>query len=79
MIVCTTTGLVLLVTGVWQDPDLRSTNMVTQAFEEGIGHSAGTYIVIIALVLFAYTTILAWACCAERAISFISEGVMQEI
>lgn len=71
MIVCTTTGLVLLVTDVWQETGLQSTNMVTQAFEQGLGHSIGAFIVIIALVMFAYTTILAWACCAEKAIGFL--------
>jgi AGCS family alanine or glycine:cation symporter len=71
MIVCTMTGLVLIVTGVWQDPSLQSTNMVTHAFQEGLGHSIGFYVVVIALVLFAYTTILAWAYCAEKAIGFL--------
>jgi AGCS family alanine or glycine:cation symporter len=71
MIVCTTTGLVLMITGVWQDLELRSTNMVTQAFELGLGSKAGSYIVILALILFAYTTVLAWACCAEKAIGFL--------
>jgi len=71
MIVCTTTGLVLIVTGAWQQPGLHSTNMVSYAFQEGLGHAMGGYIVIIALVLFAYTTILAWGCCGEKAIGFI--------
>jgi AGCS family alanine or glycine:cation symporter len=71
MIVCTTTGLVLLVTGVWQQPGLQSTNMVTAAFQQGLGHSAGAYVVIIALVMFAYTTVLAWAYCAEKAVGFL--------
>lgn len=71
MIVCTTTGLVLLVTGIWQDLDLKSTNMVTQAFQQGLGYSFGGYIVIFALILFAYTTILAWAYCAEKAIGYL--------
>jgi AGCS family alanine or glycine:cation symporter len=71
MIVCTMTGLVLLVTGVWQDTELHSTNMVTEAFQQGLGHPIGAYIVVIALVLFAYTTILAWACCAEKAMGFL--------
>lgn len=71
MIVCTTTGLVLIVTGVWQDPSLKSTNMVTHAFQTGLGHVIGSYIVIVALVLFSYTTILAWAFCAEKAIGFL--------
>jgi AGCS family alanine or glycine:cation symporter len=45
--------------------------MVTHAFQKGLGHPIGFYIVVIALVLFAYTTILAWACCAEKAIGFL--------
>lgn len=74
MIVCTTTGLVLIITGAWQQPGLRSTNMVTYAFENGLNHQIGSYIVVIALLLFAYTTILAWAYCAEKAIGFISNA-----
>lgn len=71
MVVCTTTGLVLLLTGVWQDPELQSTNMVTDAFSKGVGSSFGGTIVIATLVLFAYTTILAWCYCGEKAAEFI--------
>ncbi len=71
MIVCTSTGLVLLLTGAWQVPGLQSTNMVTYAFSEGLGTPIGGYIVIIALVLFAYTTILAWSYCGEKALGFL--------
>ena len=71
MIVCTMTGLVLIVTGAWQQPDLQSTNMVTYAFKEGLQSDLGVYIVILALVLFGYTTLLAWACCAEKALGFL--------
>jgi AGCS family alanine or glycine:cation symporter len=72
MIVCTTTGLVLIVTGAWQQTELQSTNMVSYAFETGLGSSIGSYIVIISLILFAYTTILAWGCCGEKAMSFLA-------
>ncbi len=71
MIVCTTTGLVLLLTGVWQDPNLQSTNMVTAAFSKGLHSPIGGYIVIATLVLFAYTTILAWCYCGEKAAEFL--------
>lgn len=71
MIVCTTTGLVLILTGAWQVPGLQSTNMVTHAFTEGLGSSIGGYVVIAALVLFAYTTILAWSYCGEKALGFL--------
>jgi AGCS family alanine or glycine:cation symporter len=72
MIVCTMTGLVLLVTGAWQQVDLHSTTMVTYAFQKGLGSPIGVYIVLIALILFGYTTILAWACCAEKALNFLT-------
>jgi alanine or glycine:cation symporter, AGCS family len=71
MIVCTTTGLVLMVTGVWEDLTLRSTNMVTTAFSNGLSSPIGTYVVVISLVLFAYTTILAWAYCGEKALGYL--------
>jgi alanine or glycine:cation symporter, AGCS family len=71
MVVCTMTGLVLLTTGAWQQADLHSTNMVTYAFSVGLGHQLGEYVVIIALVMFGFTTILAWAYCAEKAIGYL--------
>ncbi|NNM44145.1 MAG: sodium:alanine symporter family protein [Chlamydiae bacterium] len=71
MIVCTTTGLVLILTGVWQDSSLQSTNMVTHAFTQGLNSPIGGYIVFAALLLFAYTTILAWSYCGEKALGFL--------
>lgn len=70
MIVCTSTALVLLVTGA-SDLGLKSTNMVTAAFTKGIGSEIGGHIVMISLFLFSYTTILAWANCSERAIHYL--------
>lgn len=70
MIVCTATGLVLIVTGAFET-DLISTNMVTFAFTKGLNSPIGGYIVMIALILFAYTTILAWAHCGEKAVEFL--------
>lgn len=71
MIVCTATGLVLIMTGAWLEPGLQSTNMVTHAFSIGLGSSFGGYIVVISLVLFAYTTILAWSYCGEKAFEYL--------
>lgn len=71
MVVCTATGIVLILTQSWLDPSLQSTNMVTHAFAKGLGSSVGSYIVIITLMLFAYTTILAWSYCGEKALEFL--------
>lgn len=71
MVVCTTTGLVLIVTGAWQIPELQSTNMVTYAFSTGLNTNVGEYVVVAALILFAYTTILAWSYCGEKALGYL--------
>ncbi len=70
MVVCTTTGLVLIMTGAYQT-DLQSTNMVTYAFTKGLSSPIGGYIVLLALMLFAYTTILAWGHCGAKATEFL--------
>ncbi|MEI8329472.1 MAG: amino acid carrier protein [Chlamydiia bacterium] len=71
MVVCTTTGLVLLVTGAYQQDGLQSTNMVTYAFSQVFGFKIGSLIVITALSFFAYTTVIAWGFCGEKAASFL--------
>lgn len=71
MIVCTLTGLVLIVTDAWTDSHQQSTNMCTWAFEKGLGSPVGAYVVIISLILFAFTTILAWAYCGEKAVEYL--------
>ena len=71
LIVCTTTALVLIVTGAWGESGLQSTNMVTYAFNQGLPGQMGTYVVLVALFLFGYTTTIAWATCLQRAVNFL--------
>lgn len=71
MVVCTMTGLVLLVTGAWQIEGLVSTNMCIYAFEKDLGSFLGSGIVTVSLLLFAYTTIIAWASCADKAAEYL--------
>jgi alanine or glycine:cation symporter, AGCS family len=70
MIVCTMTGLVLIVTGAINQ-GLQSTSMVTYALEHGLHSSLGFYVVIVCLLLFAYTTIIAWSYCGQKAMGFL--------
>lgn len=71
MIICTITALVLMITGAWQHSGEFSTNMCTWAFEVGFGHAIGKYIVVVSLVLFAFTTIITWAFCGEKACEYL--------
>jgi alanine or glycine:cation symporter, AGCS family len=71
LFVCSITTLVLLVTGAWQVPGLQSTTMCTWAFEHGLGHPAASWLVMVSIILFGMTTILAWAFCGEKAIEYL--------
>ena len=71
MIVCTTTALVLIVTGAFGVSELQSTNLVAYAFEKGVGNFWGSLVITISLTLFGYTTTLAWASCMDRGVEFL--------
>lgn len=75
MCICLVTGMVLLITGVAAADDLESTNLCIRAFEIGFGSIYAGHIVTFTLCLFAFTTILTWAYCAERAMQFISNDL----
>lgn len=71
MLICSMTGLILLVTGAAMESGLESTNMVVFAFQKVFGDSLGLTIVMVSLVLFAYTTVIAWGGCADKAAEFL--------
>ncbi len=71
MLICTMTGLILIVTGAFEQSGLQSTNMVVFAFQKVFGQPIGMSIVFCSLFLFAYTTILAWGGCGEKAAEFL--------
>nr|WP_244924909.1 sodium:alanine symporter family protein [Actinomyces bowdenii] len=66
IIVVTCTGLVILTTGSWTggNPD----TMTAEAFSNGLPGQWGHYIVSVALVFLASSTILGWAYYAERCV-----------
>lgn len=71
MVVCTVTGLVLLTTGVVKKTALASTTMCMEAFRVGFSAEWAGHIVSITLFFFAFTTILTWNFCANRAVEFL--------
>ncbi len=73
-IVCTITGLVLAVTGSLgaMDADgnvLGGATIALEAFSQTFAW--GKYIVIMGLILFAYTTVLAWAYYGEKCCEYL--------
>lgn len=69
IIICTLTGLTLVITGVWHS-DTSAALMTQTAFSSVFG-SLGGATLSICLVLFAFTTILGWNYYGERCIEFL--------
>lgn len=73
MLVCTLTGLVLIVTRAWKLP-LESTNLCVAAFQQGFSSPLAGHLVTLTLCLFAFTTLLTWSFCGERALHYLCAG-----
>ena len=69
IIICSLTGLTLIVTGVWQG-DLNGAAMTEQAFSMGLP-TFGSLLLLVGLVLFAFTTILGWNYYGERCVAYL--------
>lgn len=68
LVICTMTGLVLLVTGAWAGSE-QGVAMTSMAFISVL--PAGDKIVTICLCLFAFTTMLGWSYYGERCAEFL--------
>ena len=75
ILVCTMTGLVLILTGAW-DSGKTGAELTSFAFQEGV--FGGQFIVTLGLILFAYSTILGWSYYGEKSIEFLfGEGAVK--
>lgn len=77
IIICTMTGLAIVVSGAW-DPKLglEGVNITMEAFSRGLafipgGATVAPYFLAIALVFFAFTTILGWAYYSEKCLQYL--------
>ncbi|SJL83084.1 alanine/glycine:cation symporter family protein [Vibrio palustris] len=71
LLICTMTGLALILTGAWQS-DYAGAQMTTHAFAIGLdAQTWGPILVSIGLMFFAFTTILGWNYYGERCVVFL--------
>ncbi|MCL9774946.1 alanine/glycine:cation symporter family protein [Vibrio methylphosphonaticus] len=71
IIICTMTGLALILTGAWQG-DLAGAAMTTHAFAVGLNNDTlGPLLVSTGLIFFAFTTILGWNYYGERCVVYL--------
>jgi AGCS family alanine or glycine:cation symporter len=72
LVICTLTGLVIVVTGAWQESSdsLMGAALTAHAFSDTIGNG-GAMVVGIGLTLFAYSTIIAWSYYGDRSAYYL--------
>lgn len=70
LIICTLTGLSIIVTGQWTVKGLEGAPLTQAAFSTVFG-SVGSIALTLCLVLFAFTTILGWSYYGERCFEFL--------
>ncbi len=70
LLICTTTGLVILVTGAWET-GVTGAALSGKAFEIGLPGTWGHVIVTVGLVLFAFSTIIGWSYYGETGIVYL--------
>ena len=77
IVVCSMTGLALVMTGAYQIPGLEGAAVTTAAFQTGLPFIPGeavSFVLMICLALFGFTTILGWDYYGERCLEYFSNG-----
>lgn len=70
LVVCTMTGICIIITGVWKSATGDGIIMTAQAFELNLG-AVGTYILMVCVMIFAVTTIFGMAYYGKKCLSFL--------
>jgi AGCS family alanine or glycine:cation symporter len=69
LIICSITGLVIVVTGAWNSGETGAA-LSSAAFEAALP-GVGGYVVSLGLVLFAFTTLLGWSFYGEKCVEYL--------
>lgn len=75
IIICTMTGLSIILAGSWANPELEGVAITMDAFNSGIpflSESVTSFILMVCLVFFAFTTILGWDYYGEKCIEYLT-------
>lgn len=74
VVVCTMTGLCIVMMGSWQNGQLEGVQVTTDAFRKGLyflPDNAAALVLMVCLVFFAFTTIIGWCYYGERCLEYL--------
>ena len=74
IVICTMTGLSIVLTSAWQQEGLEGVQVTTYAFQNGLPIPAqvSSFLLMLCLVFFAFTTILGWDYYSERCLEYLT-------
>ena len=70
LVICTMTGLCILVTGAWKYGDLNGISLTAKAFGDSLP-GVGPYILALCVLIFAFTTLFGFAYYGQKCLSFL--------
>lgn len=81
IVICTMTGLSIVMTGAWKVEGLEGVQVTTYAFQQGLPFpkEVSAFILMLCLVFFAFTTILGWDYYSERCLEYLTNGNMKKV
>ena len=83
VVICTMTGLCIVITGAWRpELALEGVGVTTYAFQNGLFFLPGAvpaFIIMLCLVFFAFTTILGWDYYSEKCLEYLSGGNLKAV
>ena len=73
IVICTMTGLSIVIAGTWMNPELEGVEITVAAFQKGLPFPpvVASFALMLCLVFFAFTTILGWNYYGERCIEYL--------
>ena len=76
IVICTMTGLSIVISGAWKVTGLEGVEVTTYAFQQGLPVSGKVvaFVLMLCLVFFAFTTILGWDYYSERCLEYLVGG-----
>lgn len=73
IVICTMTGISVVIAGSWMNPELEGVQITMDAFQKGLPFppAAASFALMLCLVFFAFTTILGWDYYGERCVEYL--------
>ena len=81
IIICTMTGISIVLTGAYLQPGLEGVNITSYAFQNGLPfpHIVSSTVLTLCLIFFAFTTILGWDYYSERCLEYLSNKNLKAV